>query len=71
MTDAADIEAEIVQPEYPAGQPIDEQRRAFVLSYLANPEIDAAIQAETWAIGVEFLKTGATSKAKKKLEAVK
>jgi hypothetical protein len=52
-----EIEAEDL-PLYPADAPFEEQRRAWVFSYLASSEIDGKILAENCQLLTEWLESG-------------
>jgi hypothetical protein len=58
-----------VIPVYPDDASMDEQRRAFVLSHLASPEIDGKILAENCDRLARWLECGDLS-PKTKLKAV-
>lgn len=63
-------EVEIVA-EYPHGRPIDEQRRAFVYSHLASPEIDIDVTLRACEKARAWIETGKMPESNNKLKAVK
>ena len=53
-----EVNIEVVEPEYPAGQDIDEQRRAFVMSHMADPDIDGRVLVSNMDQVYRWLKSG-------------
>ena len=52
------VDIEVVEPEYPMGQDIDEQRRAFVIFHMADPDIDGRVLVSNMDQVYRWLKSG-------------
>ena len=66
-------EIELVDDDlpYPDTASVEEQRRAYVLSYLASPEIDIKVTLEACQLACEWLEQGSLPPKVAKLERVR